>query len=186
MVVIAMIVGLADGLSSLYVKVAPIVQAVVIDWPLPPFTLNWLPWLTTPGGLVLLWLIYRQSRMNHPNGPLPMGDPRQIPADRCIRRKVVRITDWVGEDNVLRHIIFEDCFIQGPAVLVTTGGQNHIDSPTFTGSELPVMVAPMGYKAFGAIGLDGCAFRRCAFHRVGITTDHTGATALRASVPSRS
>lgn len=180
-VVVAMIVGFIDGLWSLAEKLAPLaVRATTsLDW--PSLSLGWLPWVTTPIGLVLLGLIYRQTRQVGPRSNLPLGNPRRIPKDRHVKRKHIRIADWADESNRIRNLTFEECIIEGPGVLATTG-HTQITSPSFTGSELPMMVVPEGYSAFGVIGVEHGTFIRCLFHRVGLAVTARGAEQLRASV----
>jgi hypothetical protein len=150
------------------------------------FVSTWFPLAASGVGLCLLLLIYRQTRMPKSSRGRPVADPSRIPSDRCVRRKTVKIADWADERNRISNVTFEDCMIEGPAVLATTGPRpSHIDSPTFAESSLPVMVAPDGYTTFGALGLDGVIFHRCFFRRVGITTTTEVAAKLRASVRPR-
>jgi hypothetical protein len=92
-VLLAIIVGFIDSLWSLVEKVTPLLAdpGTGVDW--PPISLGWLPWITTPLGLILLVLIYRQTLQQGPRHDLPLGNPRRIPKHRRIRRKRVRVAD---------------------------------------------------------------------------------------------
>ena len=149
---------------------------------------TWFPLASSVAGLVLLVAIFHQTRRarvpRHRSG-LPLADPDCIPEDRRVRRKWVRIAEWGDERNVISNIGFEECIIEGPAVLATTGLGNLIDSPTFEEPSVPVMVTPPGFTIFGILGMNGCTFRRCSFRRVGLATTADNAAKLRASVKKR-
>lgn len=86
------------------------------------------------------------------------------------RDEVVWLPELAREGQTIRGILFERCVIMGPAV-VGIVGDVLMDSPTFVEATEDVLweyEALRPYKWIGAIGVAGCAFVHCHFHRIGI------------------
>ena len=82
----------------------------------------------------------------------------------------IRIADHAGDDGTIRGGAFEDCLINGPAVLVPIGDQNR-----FTDCEVPwTQTDYVGYPnhfwgipprpgKYKLVFLIDCTFHRCRF-----------------------
>lgn len=66
---------------------------------------------------------------------------------------------------------FENCRIEGPAVLAAMGGCQFdgCDLGFASGDVRNLLLGPVGEKITGAIFFRDCVFRRCAFFAVGFT-----------------
>lgn len=86
-----------------------------------------------------------------------------------LRSRTFRIYDIPrDQDAIIRGRSFEDCTIYGPAVLAPIGERSEFRDSTWESSlDATLWEIPEG-KRVGAIGIDGCAFRRCRFINVGL------------------
>lgn len=84
---------------------------------------------------------------------------------------VFRANVEAGRGWVVRGVSFDDCTIEGPAVLMP------VESCTFDGCDLGfnkgdirnLLLRPEGESVTGAIALAACSFTRCHFNGVGFT-----------------
>lgn len=86
-----------------------------------------------------------------------------------LRNMDIRIADLVREDFIIRGRIFENCHIYGPAILGAIGTDNIVYNPKLRQiSKNGYFVATTNKEISGAIGVDGCVFKNCTFHRISI------------------
>lgn len=96
------------------------------------------------------------------------------------RRQTIRLVDLpTGENVSLQNMVFEDCLLQGPAVL-WSHDENLLDGCLIN----PEMFWAVRHLVFGvgAIGLRNITFRRCRFKEVGIVVS-TDALQQLANMP---
>lgn len=75
-------------------------------------------------------------------------------------------------EAVIRNRVFEDCYLEGPAVLLPVGGCDFdaCDMGVTGGDPANLLLHPVGkQKVIGAIAFEACVFRRCRFFAVGFT-----------------
>jgi hypothetical protein len=110
--------------------------------------------------LLLVFRIWAQIR--------PVATPNDL-ARAHITHLTFQITDLARYEHVIRNKTFEDCTIYGPAILVPLSAAEMVSKCVFVGTaESMFWEIPDGRKLVqGAIGLDGCWFRRCRFVGIG-------------------
>lgn len=92
------------------------------------------------------------------------------PGTREYRNTMIRITDLVVVEDVLRDVTFMNCEVVGPAVLAP------LDGTTISGcsfdtegeSQLFWLVPSTRRSVIGAIGLLRVGFYSCRFRRIGL------------------
>jgi len=94
------------------------------------------------------------------------------PGDRHYRNTTIRISDLVVTTYALEDLIFENCVIMGPAVLLPLEGvafnECGFDAP---GAEWIIWrIDPGRPGVTGAIGVNRCEFHSCRFVGIGIAT----------------
>lgn len=122
-------------------------------------------------------------------GAIVAMEPEHWTAEKVHRGETIRLADLPADVPVLVGYTFEDCTIEGPAVLMFFGDGVTWDAPQFVVShpdaafwELP----PKNLvKPDGVIGLSGCVFRRCRFERVSIAGSAADIPNLRAALIPR-
>jgi hypothetical protein len=88
-----------------------------------------------------------------------------------ISHRHFRIVDLAREEDLIRNRTFEDCTIYGPAVLFPIGNFGGFLNCSFgvqSARELSWPLENTERHYHGAIGLEGCVFRRCRFVRIGL------------------
>ena len=78
-----------------------------------------------------------------------------------------------GRGVVIQDCVFNDCNIEGPAVIVPTGGVrfDRCDLGRAEGDMGNLLLKPVGQNVTGAIALANCVFTNCRFVSVGFTGD---------------
>ena len=92
-----------------------------------------------------------------------------IPEDRTFRNQILYLPNLARDENPLRGLVFEDCRIEGPAVVYFTNcrfEQSSWDTPGDTLEPL-FWIVDEGIRV-GAIGMDHCEFDRCRLRNIGI------------------
>jgi hypothetical protein len=105
-----------------------------------------------------------------------IGPPEPVEEDLksdFIKGRTVDIVMVPRIGGLIEGKTFEDCTIRGPAILMGTGDNNHMDNCTFDyghGDADSIMWFRTRLEEFvvGAIGLRNCTFRRCVFVGIGI------------------
>lgn len=90
------------------------------------------------------------------------------PADRHYRNQTVRLADLSVVTDVIENVTFENCIIEGPAVVVMQGSQ--VMNTNLEGdAEACFWIIPTGReRVIGAIALVNCAIVGCQLRRIGI------------------
>ncbi|GAB3656897.1 hypothetical protein GCM10027596_11660 [Nocardioides korecus] len=93
------------------------------------------------------------------------------PGDRHYRNQTLRIPDLAVVDDVIRDVIFENCILEGPAVLVMLGDGVMKDC-TFDGipdaDTLIWEIPPERHMVSGAIVMINCQLLGCRIRRIGL------------------
>lgn len=91
------------------------------------------------------------------------------PPGHHTRNTTVVLAEWAVTDDLIAGQTFENCHIQGPAVVVPLG-QTVIQGCTFDGPIDAVLwrIEDTRDRIIGAIGLENCRFYGCRFARVGV------------------
>lgn len=99
--------------------------------------------------------------------------PQALPEDLA-RTHIIhlsfRIGDMARDELIIRNRTFEDCTIYGPAVLLPLGGGQILQDCSFLANAPEEMFLDIGTQPrtiIGAIGLEGCVFRRCRLVKIG-------------------
>jgi hypothetical protein len=83
-------------------------------------------------------------------------------------QRVVRLADEVGENGLIEGRVYEDCVIQGPAMIVPLEDVT-FDSNTWVIDPNGLFVEfPEGSSIQGAIGLGGVTIRRCELRNIAV------------------
>lgn len=92
-----------------------------------------------------------------------------MPTSNLVKSEVVKAADAAFTSNPVKNTHFEDCIIQGPAVLIFLG-DTELDSCSFEGGHDSMLweISPDRSSILGAVGFENCIFRRCQFRGVGI------------------
>jgi hypothetical protein len=93
----------------------------------------------------------------------------KIPRDRTFQNRSVKVTEieTVGPDSaLLQELIFEDCLIQGPVVIMPLGTPAFVECEFESPHIFWVVTTDRPY--FGVVGMRDCRFERCRFVSVGI------------------
>jgi hypothetical protein len=93
----------------------------------------------------------------------------KVGGERFLSQKKIRLSDLVGQDSIIRDRTFEDCEINGPMVVMSTGqGVGGFHKCTWNGESDPVFIRAAEPRVGGVVGLEDCIFRRCRFFNVAI------------------
>lgn len=100
--------------------------------------------------------------------------------------RIIRIAEYVDRNGVVKDQEFENCLIQGPAILLPCGeGVSAFVDCSFAafGEDLDAIfhVIPPGPKN-GFVGIDGVSFRHCAFENIGFGGTEDALEEIRAAV----
>lgn len=100
------------------------------------------------------------------------------------RRRSISIRDLIEADgSAISERTFEDCFIDGPAVIYPL--RTTFDAPTFQ-ADIPEAIfwelSADQEAVYGAIEVRDCMFRRCRFSRIGVTGPPEMIKAIRREV----
>lgn len=106
-----------------------------------------------------------------------MTDP---PLPNVHRNEIIRIAELATTADVLRELVFEDCEIVGPAVLLILGSTQLLESSIDGPNAVWDLDPNRGY--IGGIGIEACLFQRCVFRRVGFGGHPDLIAQLRASL----
>jgi hypothetical protein len=103
--------------------------------------------------------------------------------ERDIRRRIFRLTDLVGDSDILDGRTFEECIIYGPAVVVPLDDVE-ISGSSFEGDANSMFweIPESRQQVVGAIGLRECAFRRCSFRKIGLAGSAAAIAHFRAGI----
>ncbi len=98
--------------------------------------------------------------------------PPALPEDLArshISHLTFRIVDLAREEVVIRDKVFESCTVYGPAILAPVGSAGLLLECHIVGTPEQVFwpVDAQRKEVVGAIGLEGCYFRRCRLIRIG-------------------
>jgi hypothetical protein len=91
------------------------------------------------------------------------------PGDRHYRSAVVRPSDLTVTTDVIENVTFENCTVQGPAVLVPLEGVNILQS-RWDGDLSAIIwpIPPSRDRVIGVVGVRNVTFTGCRFERVGL------------------
>jgi hypothetical protein len=92
------------------------------------------------------------------------------PSDRHYRNQTVRLADLTVLNDVIEGVTFENCVIQGPAV-VALMGQGSLTNSSFDAPSLDsvLWVIPDARNpVVGAVALVNCHIVGCALQRIGL------------------
>ena len=84
----------------------------------------------------------------------------------------IHIADFVreGDPAVIRGKTFEDCTLDGPAIL-SPKGVGIMEEVHFDTVGTDFYTVPEGTLMTGVVVVDSCVFRRCTFHRIAVMGD---------------
>jgi hypothetical protein len=153
-----------------------------------PAVLQWLfstPW-QVPAGLaaaITIFLVWASwPRSNEPQvqaaklvaadagAPPPQPASAVNPLDSFFQKKVIRLSDLlISNDIWIRGKTFQDCIIQGPAVVTLDPKKPFLTQfCTFWGPLDAIFIVVTGTRdLFGVVGLSDCRFERCEFRQIG-------------------
>lgn len=88
---------------------------------------------------------------------------------RIVKAEMVKAADVAFTSNPVKNMHYEDCIIQGPAVLIFLGNTS-LDGCSFEGPPETITweISPERQTVLGAVGFEDCVFLRCQFRGVGI------------------
>ena len=91
------------------------------------------------------------------------------PGDKHYRSTVVRLADLTVITDLIEGVTFENCTVQGPAVLVPLEGVSFIGSG-WDGDLISLIwtIPSSRERVVGAIALRNVTFTSCRFERVGL------------------
>ena len=91
------------------------------------------------------------------------------PGDRSYRNTTIRIADLAVTEDTLTDLTFENCVIEGPAVIAFVNDCSMINT-TIAGDPDSVLwvLPPEREYIVGAIGLVRCTIAGCRLQRIGI------------------
>lgn len=86
-----------------------------------------------------------------------------------VRSQVLKPADMALTSNPIRDQHFEDCIIQGPAV-ITFLGETELNGCGFEGNTESILweIDAERTSVLGAVGFENCVFTRCQFRAVGV------------------
>lgn len=91
------------------------------------------------------------------------------PSDRHYRNQTVRLADLTVVSDVIENATFENCILEGPAVVALLG-EGSLSNSSFEGDESSIFwVIPAERESvLGAVAMVGCHIVGCQFRRVGL------------------
>ena len=91
------------------------------------------------------------------------------PSDRSYRNQTVRISDLTVVTDVIERVTFENCVIEGPAVIALLGGTTFKDNGMDGDIRSIIWPVPRDREhVIGAIALIGCLVVGCSLRRIGL------------------
>lgn len=91
------------------------------------------------------------------------------PADRHYRNQTVRLADLTVITDVIENVTFENCTIEGPAVLLTLGNTTLVNTALEGDFEACMWLVPTSRpRVIGAVVLLNCNLIGCRLRRVGM------------------
>ena len=164
---------------------------------------------------ILLWLAHGHNVRRHSNGEtaspgfqfsaptgtdftltagsgpqplIPANTPPPTPAEissRHIKGKTLRLTELEMIGGLLVKMTFEDCHIDGPAIVVPTGGTSFQGCHIAYSATLESILWPFpsSQVVVGAIGLVDCEFKRCWIDGIGFAGPPDALDNLRKQIP---
>ena len=101
--------------------------------------------------------------------PTQIAVSHQFIPDNYISGRIIHLMDLLapGAKPIISNRTVEDCEVRGPAMVVLM--RTALDKNTWDGDLESLFVEVADERTiFGAIGLQGCVFRRCRFVAIGI------------------
>ena len=91
------------------------------------------------------------------------------PSDRTYRSQTVRLADLTVISDLIENVTFENCIIEGPAVIALMG-QGTLRDCGFDGDlESLIWIVPAEReKVIGAIAMIDCTLVGCTLRRIGL------------------
>lgn len=91
------------------------------------------------------------------------------PGDRTYRNQLVRISDLAVTEDVISDVVFENCILDGPAVLLFLGEISLVGN-TLIGNLDSILwtIQPGRDQVVGAIGMLNVQLVQCRLQRLGI------------------
>jgi aspartate carbamoyltransferase regulatory subunit len=83
-------------------------------------------------------------------------------------RRTVRLADEVGDGVIIEGKTYENCVIDGPAIILLISNIEMSDIDLGGEPDHVLIEMPENREVIGIIGLQNVAFRRCTFNRIGI------------------
>ena len=91
------------------------------------------------------------------------------PSDRHYRSQTVRLADLTVVTDVIESVTFENCIIEGPAVVVMLGNGTVSDSSFEGDLDSTIWVVPRERQhVLGAVAMVNCNIIGCQLRRIGI------------------
>lgn len=101
------------------------------------------------------------------------------PSDRSYRNQTVRIADLTVISDTIENVTFENCTIEGPAVLhlangtmMRSGMEGHLDAIVW-------VIPDDRTEVIGAVALVNCTIVGCQLRRIGLLVPESGADRMR-------
>lgn len=93
-------------------------------------------------------------------------------SSNVVKSQVLKVADLALTSNPIMDTHFEDCIMQGPAV-ITFIGETGIFSSGFEGELKDVLWEVHAGRStiVGAVGFANCVFTRCQFRNIGVAGD---------------
>ena len=102
--------------------------------------------------------------------PTQIAVSHQFIPDNYISGRIIHLLDLLapGAKPIISNRTVEDCEVRGPAMVVFM--RTTLDNNSWAGDDLESLFVEVAdeRKIVGAIGLQGCVFRRCRFIAIGI------------------
>jgi len=102
------------------------------------------------------------------------------PSDRTYRNQTVRIADIAVISDVVENVTFENCIIEGPAVIAMLGIGRLQDS-NFEGTADAILwiIPDDRVHVIGAVAMVGCTIVGCTLRRIGLVVQESQADEMR-------
>lgn len=105
------------------------------------------------------------------------------PADRTYRNQTVRLSDLAVINDVIENVTFENCVIEGPAVIVMLDSGELMNSGFEGPTDAILWVIPDDRDhIIGAVGLRNCTVVGCSLRRVGLVVHESEADEIRSQL----